>query len=308
MKITIGTRASKLALWQAGHVGGLLTAKFPGVTVAEVHIKTTGDKILDVPLAKVGGKGLFVKEIEDALTKKKIDLAVHSMKDVPVELPKGLAITAILPRAEVRDALVSRGGRGFGQLKKGAKVGTSSLRRMSQLMALRHDLKIVPLRGNVDTRLKKLDEGAFDAIILAAAGLKRLGLEDRITELLPFDIILPAIGQGAIGIETRVDDKAVSSRVAALSDPATFTCVTAERAFLRRLEGGCQVPIAAHATLDGSRLSLTGLVGETDGSAIVKDFEFGEAAHAEMIGLRLAEKLIGRGADAILARAYGQGK
>ncbi|MBI5528454.1 MAG: hydroxymethylbilane synthase [Deltaproteobacteria bacterium] len=303
MKIRIGTRGSKLALWQAAHVGGALKEKFPEVTVEEVRIKTTGDKILDVPLAKVGGKGLFVKEIEEALLGMKADIAVHSMKDVPVDLPEGLVIAAMLARAEVRDALVSRKGKSFGDLKKGARIGTSSLRRTCQIKALRPDLKVVALRGNVDTRLKKLDDGEFDAVILAAAGLSRLGLDGRVTELLPFDISLPAIGQGAIGIETREKDPA-REKAEALGHADTLSCVSAERSFLRKLQGGCQVPIAAHAVIDGERLSLTGLVGEPDGSRILKDFEAGLVRHAEMIGIRLADKLIERGANAILARAY----
>lgn len=303
MKIRIGTRGSKLAMWQAAHVGAALGEKFPEVSVEEIRIKTTGDKILDVPLAKVGGKGLFVKEIEEALLAEKVDIAVHSMKDVPVDLPEGLVIAAMLPRAEVRDALVSRKGQSFADLKKGVRIGTSSLRRTCQIKALRPDFKVFPLRGNVDTRLKKLDDGEFDAVILAAAGLKRLGLEARITELLTFDISLPAIGQGAIGIETRVSDPA-RPKVEALGHADTFSCVSAERSFLRKLQGGCQVPIAAHAVIDGERLSLTGLVGDPDGSRILKDFEAGPVRHAEMIGIRLADKLIERGASAILARAY----
>jgi hydroxymethylbilane synthase len=254
-KITIGTRGSKLALWQADFVRSELKRLYPGLEIELNKIKTTGDKILDVPLANVGGKGLFVKEIEEALLGRDADIAVHSMKDVPTEFPAGLYLAVICRREDPRDAFISRMRNGrfeiqsYKELPQGATIGTSSLRRSCQLLSIRPDLKIEQLRGNLDTRLRKLDEGQFDAIILAAAGMIRLGLEKRIAEILPFEISLPAIGQGAVGIECRVDDAWINDLIAPLNHPETAVCVKAERAFLRKLEGGCQVPIAAHATI-----------------------------------------------------------
>jgi len=261
-KVIIATRGSKLALWQADWVKAELERRYPGIRIELKKIKTTGDKILDVPLAKVGGKGLFVKEIEEALLRKDADLAVHSMKDVPVDLPEGLHIAAVCKREDPRDAFLTqirnlpagRQGskfeiRNFKELPIGAKVGTSSLRRACQLLNIRPDLNITQLRGNLDTRIRKLDEGQFDAIIVAAAGVKRLGLVQRITEILGAGISLPAIGQGAVGIECRVNDEFINKMIEPLNHPETAVCVCAERAFLRKLEGGCQVPIAAYARL-----------------------------------------------------------
>lgn len=309
--IRIGSRGSLLALWQAHWVKGRLEERYPGLKVEIIKIKTTGDKILDVPLAKVGGKGLFVKEIEEALLRGEVDMAVHSMKDVPTDLPKDLYISAILEREDPRDALiigqrVKGKGQRFKDLPKGARIGTSSLRRSSQLLNIRADLKIVQLRGNLDTRLRKLDEGQFDAIILAAAGVKRLGLEDRITELLTPDVILPAIGQGAIGIETRVDDKETNGMTTSLNHRETSLAVQAERAFLKRLGGGCQVPIAGYGEIKGNSLNLIGLVGRIDGSEIIKDSIKGHIDEYEKLGIRLAEGLLSMGAKGILDEVYGQ--
>lgn len=310
-QIIIGTRGSKLALWQAEWVKAQIESLVPGVEVTLKKIKTTGDKILDVPLAKVGGKGLFVKEIEEAMLRGEIDLAVHSMKDVPTELPDGLHLGAICEREDPRDAFISglseKGFtiKSFNELPQGATIGTSSLRRSCQLKNLRPDLKIVQLRGNVDTRLRKLDEGQFDAIILASAGVKRLGHKDRITEYLPTDISLPAIGQGAIGIECRVDDEFINSIISRLNHQETAVCVKAERAFLRRLEGGCQVPIAAHAVLRDERVVLDGLVGSIEGDRIIRDSMEGSITDAEKIGVELAELILSRGGKEILDEVYG---
>ncbi len=253
-KIVIGTRGSKLALWQAEWIKAELKKLNPELEIELNKIKTTGDKILDVPLAKVGGKGLFVKEIEEALLKNEADIAVHSMKDVPTEFPDGLHLAVICEREDPRDAFIApaQGVRSFKELPQGAKVGTSSLRRACQLLSIRPDLKIEQLRGNLDTRLRKLDEGLFDAIILAAAGVKRLGWASRITEILSPETSLPAIGQGAVGIECRTDDGFINTLIAPLNHPETDICVRAERALLKKLEGGCQVPIAAHAVLTSS--------------------------------------------------------
>ncbi len=305
-KIIIGTRASKLALWQAEWVKAEIEKRNPGLEVALERIKTTGDKILDVPLAKVGGKGLFVKEIEEALLAGRVHLAVHSMKDVPTVLPEGLHLRAITKREDPRDALISRDGKLLSGLPKGARVGTSSLRRQAQVLKARPDVEIVQLRGNLDTRLRKLDEGLFDAIIVAGAGLKRLGFAGRITELLDPEASLPAIGQGALGIETRKDDEETNALAAFFDHPDTSSCVRSERAFLKRLEGGCQVPIAAHATLDkaGRNLTLAGLVVAVDGRNFVKDSMTGKREDAEDIGRTLAEKLLKAGAWDILKDLY----
>lgn len=308
-KISIGTRGSQLALWQANWVKSELEKKNPGIVVEIINIKTTGDKILDVPLAKVGGKGLFVKEIEEALFDKRIDLAVHSMKDVPTDFPKGLHLAAITEREDSRDALITavrsqKITKKFKDLPNGATIGTSSLRRSSQLLNIRPDLKIMQLRGNLNTRLKKLDEGRYDAIILAAAGVKRLGWTDRITEYLPQEISLPAIGQGALGIETRIDDKEINKLVAFFDHPPTSIAVRAERALLKRLEGGCQVPIAAYGEVKNNQLKLIALVASTDGKKIIKDFITGPTNKAESIGIELAEKLLKMGAWDILKEVY----
>ncbi len=304
-EIRIGTRASALALWQAEWVKSELEKKYPGMTVSLTKIKTTGDKILDVPLAQVGGKGLFVKEIEEAMLANEIDIAVHSMKDVPTLFPDGLHLSCITKREDARDALLTRNNIKFKDLPQGATVGTSSLRRQTQLMNVRPDFKIEQLRGNVDTRLRKLKEGQFDAIILAAAGVRRLGLAENVSEYLDPAISLPAIGQGALGIECRVDDRELNDLIAFFNHQDTRTCVTGERALLRRLEGGCQVPIACYGQMVNGKLHLIGLVGSVDGKRIIKDTIEGEAEKAEKLGVTLAEKLLKQGADVILREVYG---
>jgi hydroxymethylbilane synthase len=258
-----------------------------------------------VPLAKVGGKGLFVKEIEEAMLENEIDIAVHSMKDVPTFFPDGLHLSCITKREDARDALLSRNNVAFKDLPEGANVGTSSLRRQAQLMSLRPDFVIHQLRGNVGTRLQKLKEGKFDAIILAAAGVKRLGLEANVSEYLSPEISLPAIGQGALGIECRVDDRELNDMIAFFNHTDSRTCVTGERALLRRLEGGCQVPIACYGQVKNGKLTLIGLVGSVDGKRIVKDSIEGEPEKAEKLGVVLAEKLLSQGADVILREVYG---
>lgn len=305
--LVLGTRGSKLAVHQSEWVQAQLKQLAPQVTVTLRRIHTSGDKILDVPLAKIGGKGLFVKEIEEALLSGEIDLAVHSMKDVPTELPDGLDLLCVPFREDPRDALISREGRRFHELPQGAKVGTSSLRRQAQLLQARPDLSIGMLRGNLDTRLKKLREGQFDAIVLAAAGLRRLGWEREITEYLAPEISLPAIGQGALGIEGRRDDLFVRSLLSGLEHAPTRTMVLAERALLHRLQGGCQVPIAAHATLAGSDVTLEGLVASVDGKTIIRDMVRGTVADPESMGVQLAERLLARGGDKILRAIYGTG-
>ncbi len=311
-KIIIGTRGSALALWQAEWVKASLEKLSAGVQIELNKIKTTGDKILDVPLAKVGGKGLFVKEIEEALLEGTADIAVHSMKDVPTEFPPGLHLAVICEREDPRDAFISAIKDGqfrttsFNGLPQGARIGTSSLRRSSQLLHKRPDLKIEQLRGNLNTRLKKLDEGRFDAIILAVAGVRRLGWQDRITEILLPETSLPAIGQGAVGIECRIDDKIINSLISRLNHSETAICVRAERALLKRLEGGCQVPIAAHARLLSGTITIDGLVGSVTGDRIVKSSIEGDPDNAEALGVRLAENLLAMGAKEILDEVYGR--
>jgi len=311
-KIIIGTRGSKLALWQAEWVKSELQKLNPDLKIELNKIKTTGDKILDVPLAKVGGKGLFVKEIEEALLTGEADFAVHSMKDVPTDFPNGLHLAVICKREDPRDAFISQVKseklkvKSFKELPNGAVVGTSSLRRACQLLNIRPDLKIEQLRGNLDTRLRKLDEGKFDAIILAAAGVKRLGWAERITEVIEPEVSLPAIGQGAIGIECRVDDDFINKLITPLNHPETSVCVRAERACLKKLEGGCQVPIAAHATLNNDKLSMDGLVGSVLGDRIIKSLIEGNPKDAESLGLKLAEDLLSKGAKEILDEVYGK--
>ncbi len=303
--LVIGTRGSQLALWQAEWVKAQLKHIAPDLSVVLHRIQTSGDKIQDVPLAKVGGKGLFVKEIEEALLRKEIDLAVHSMKDLPAVLPDGLTIICVPAREDPRDALLTRDGKQLHGLSLGARVGTSSLRRQSQLLHARPDLQIGMLRGNVDTRLRKLQENHFDAIVLAASGLKRLGWDEHITECLPLDVSLPAIGQGALGIEGRDDDDFVRTLVEKLEHKETRMTVTAERALLKRLEGGCQVPIAGHAVLDGERLTLDGLVVSLDGKRYVRYSLFGPMSEAASLGITVAEELLVRGAQPILQEIYG---
>jgi hydroxymethylbilane synthase len=299
MPLTIASRGSQLALWQARWVSGRLTAL--GHECSIQIIKTTGDKITDVPLAQVGGqglftKGIFTKEIEEALLDGRADLAVHSLKDLPTELPAGLALAAVPQREDPHDAVV---GRKLVDLPAGATVGTSSLRRAAQLRRLRPDLIIESIRGNVDTRLRKLDEGRYSAIVLAAAGLKRLGWEARIAEILPDEVMCPAVGQGALAVETRAGGAGWDA-CAALDHPATHSAVAAERAFLRALGGGCQVPIGAHATVTGAQLHLEGLVISPDGSALVRGEREGPASEAEAIGAALGVKLLAEGARTIL--------
>jgi hydroxymethylbilane synthase len=302
--IRIATRESLLALWQAEYVATALKSAHPGLEVELVKMKSQGDKILDVPLAKVGGKGLFTKELEEGLLAGDADIAVHSMKDVPMELPAGLHLPVICPREDPRDAFVSNTYKSLDELPQGAVVGTSSMRRQCQLLARRPDLQIKFLRGNVQTRLRKLDDGEYDAIILAGAGLKRLGEETRITELLDITTLLPACGQGAVGIECRVDDDEVNLMILALNDPKTQARVLAERAMNRRLEGGCQVPIGGYAELDHGVIVLHGLVGRPDGSAIITGSVSGFPEAAEELGVVLAEDLLARGAGEILADVY----
>lgn len=299
-KITIGTRGSKLALWQARWVHEALCKKDSFLSVEIEIIKTKGDKILDVPLAMVGGKGLFVKEIEEALLDGRIDLAVHSMKDMPAEIPDGLCIGAVPEREAPQDVLISQKGLLFSELSTGASLGTSSLRRSAQLLHLRPDLTILPLRGNLDTRLKKVEAGDMDAVILAAAGVKRLGFESRITEYLDEDIMLPAVGQGALCIETRENDPVIKPLIAALDHEQTRKVVSGERAFLCRLEGGCQIPIAAHGKIENNIFTLSGLVATIDGKVIIRDTMSGPLDEAESIGIQLAESLISMGAKKIL--------
>ena len=302
--IRIATRKSPLALWQAEHVRSRLQQAHPGLEVELLTMSTQGDKILDTPLAKIGGKGLFVKELEQSMLDGRADIAVHSMKDVPVELPPGLHLAVVLEREEPRDAFVSRHYHRFADLPRGARVGTSSLRRRAQIQKQRPDLAILDLRGNVGTRLKKLDEGQFDAVILASAGLIRLGLAERISEMLDISICLPAIGQGAVGVECRADDAELNALLQALNDDKTRICVTAERALNKRLEGGCQVPIAGHAILEGQSLMLRGLVGRLDGSEIISGERNGSPGDAGAIGEALANDLLSRGAAEILKEVY----
>jgi len=300
--IRIGTRGSKLALWQAEFVREALEKRHPGLTVELVTIKTKGDKILDVPLAKVGGKGLFVKEIEEALLEGRVDLAVHSSKDMPAEIPNGLRIGVFCEREDPRDALISRNGAPLAELPDDALVGTSSLRRSAQLKRAKPDIRISPLRGNLDTRLRKLESENLDAIILAAAGLKRLGLESRISGYLENSVMLPAVGQGALCIEIRENDPRISEIVSRLDHPETKAAVLCERAFLNRLEGGCQVPIAAFAKIEpgGKTILLDGLVADVDGTQIIRDTQTGPIGEPEDIGTRLAGNLLAKGADRIL--------
>ena len=303
-ELVIGTRGSALAIWQAEWVQTHLRELEPGLSVSLKRIKTTGDRILETPLAMIGGKGLFVKEIEEALTRAEIDLAIHSMKDVPTQLPDGLEILSIPAREDPRDALISRKGDVLQNLPSGARIGTSSLRRQAQMLHARPDFKVMMLRGNLDTRLRKLDAGEYDAILLAAAGLRRLGLEQRITEFLSYDVCLPAISQGALGLEGRADDQFVRTLVGRLENPAARIAVAAERAFLERLEGGCQVPIAAHATTDNQTLTLQGLIAAVDGARLIRGSEEGSIGEPRKVGTTLAERLLSQGGREILKEIY----
>jgi hydroxymethylbilane synthase len=299
-EIRIGSRGSKLALWQANWAKSALIKNFPGLSAEIVVIKTKGDKILDVPLAKVGGKGLFVKEIEEALIDKRIDMAVHSMKDMPAELLDGLSIGAIPERENSGDVLISKNSMLLSQLPGKARIGTSSLRRLAQIRHIRPDIVILPLRGNLDTRIKKLDSDELDAIILAAAGVKRLGLGNLITEYLNEDIMLPAVGQGALCIEIRKDDYNIAKFADSLDHSITRSVVMGERAFLKKLEGGCQIPIAGHGKAEDNMLTISGLVADPEGKIIIKEKLSGRLESSESIGTALAEKLLLRGAKKLL--------
>lgn len=301
----IGTRGSKLALQQTTWVRDRIAARYPGLPLKVIRIRTTGDKITDVPLAKVGGKGLFVKEIEEALLRRKIDLAVHSMKDVTTELPPGLHLGAITEREDPRDVLVSRDGRRLEELPPGSRIGTSSLRRKAQLLGVNPRWEIVPLRGNLDTRIRKLKTEGLDAVILAAAGVRRMGLEGSITEYLSLEVMLPAVAQGALGIECRKDAR-VNELLSFLHHPESAMAVKGERAFLRRLHGGCQVPIAAYGEVREERLLLRGMVAHLDGSRIFRAQAKG--VDPEEVGKRLAEDLLAQGAEEVLREIYSLSK
>lgn len=305
MKILkIATRQSPLALWQAEHIRARLEALHADLKVELVTFVTQGDKILDTPLAKIGGKGLFVKELEAALLDGRADLAVHSMKDVPMALPEGLSLAVICEREDPLDAFVSNSYKSFDELPQGAKVGTSSLRRKTQILKQRPDLKIIDLRGNVGTRLSKLDSGLYDAIILASAGLKRLGLAERIRHTLQPEISLPAVGQGALGLECRATDQGVLDLILPLLHAETDVCVRAERAFNAYLEGGCQVPIAGYATLNQGQIHIEGRVGSVDGVTLLKVQLSGAPEQAEQLGVSLAQKLLEQGAGDLLKALY----
>lgn len=298
--VVIGTRGSKLALWQAEHIAGRIRARYPEIEVTLKKIVTTGDKILDVPLAKIGGKGLFTKELENAMLSGEIDLAVHSLKDMPTELPEGLMLAAITTRADASDAFVSLRYKSLDALPQGAKVGTSSLRRRAQILKYRPDLQTIDLRGNLDTRIKKLENQEMDAIILATAGLKRLGLEQYITQILPIEICLPAVGQGALAIETRQADAEVLSVLEFLNDSETIAAVTAERAYLREVQGGCQVPVGVHGEVNGDQLLLEATILKIDGTREVRERICGCCSEAEELGIKLAQKMLAAGGKEIL--------
>jgi hydroxymethylbilane synthase len=299
--LRLGTRKSKLALWQANFVKEKLEAL--GCKVEIVPITTTGDKILDAPLAKVGGKGLFVKEIENALLAGEIDLAVHSLKDVPITIPEGLTLSAITEREEPYDVLISRNGKKLEELPSGAVVGTSSLRRQVQIKRRRRDLKVEILRGNVDTRLRKLKEGLYDAIVLAYAGVKRMGLSGEVSQVL--EDFIPAVGQGSLAIETRADDERVINLVKVLNHQESWLRAMCERAFLRELQGGCQVPIGAYAWIEGDRIKIKGFISDLEGERFLEGYEEGGLQEAEGVGKRLAQRLLREGGEEILREIYG---
>jgi len=301
--LRIGTRASQLALWQANWVKSELEKKYPGMEVTLTKIKTIGDKILDVPLAQVGGKGLFVKEIEEAMLRDEIDIAVHSMKDVPTDFPEGLGLHCITEREDPRDAVISRNVR-FADLPHGARIGSSALRRQAQLLKVRPDLQMCIIRGNVETRIRKLDDDKLDAVILAAAGLKRLGFTEKVAEYLDVDLSIPAIGQGALGIECRLADPVITSTIDFFNHPETSAAVRAERALLKRCEGGCQVPIAAHGTILGGQLRLVGFIASVDGSRSVRGEISGAMTDCEKLGIQLADQLLAEGGKTILEEVY----
>ncbi|MFQ5989058.1 MAG: hydroxymethylbilane synthase [Candidatus Methylomirabilales bacterium] len=299
-ELRIGTRGSVLAVAQAERLAGELKRRYADLAPVLVKIKTSGDKFAHVPLSQVGGKGLFIKEIEEALQEGQVDVAVHSMKDVPTEIAPGLMIAAIFEREDASDVLVSRQKVTLDALPRGARIGTSSLRRQAQLLHYRPDLTVIPLRGNLDTRLRKLGTEDLDAVVVAAAGVSRLGRQDEVTEILATEIILPAAGQGALGLEIRAENQEMYDLVAPLNHGASALTVAAERAFLARLGGGCQVPIAAFGQLDGDQFHLRAMVSKPDGTEIVHGDRKGPSARAEEIGIALAEELLGRGADRIL--------
>jgi len=305
--LRIATRKSPLALWQAEHVGSLLRENFPDLHIDLLPMSTQGDKLLDAPLAKVGGKGLFIKELEHALLAGDADIAVHSLKDVPVEIPDGLAMPVFLARGDARDGLVCEHHDSLASLPGGARVGTSSLRRQCQLLAARPDLQVVTIRGGVHTRLAKLDAGEFDALLLAVAGLQRLGLGERVREVIAPELILPAVGQGVLGIECRQGDARAESLIAALNDADSSACVSAERAMNQKLGGGCQVPIAGFAELDGEELALRGLVAGIDGTRVLRAQGRAPRGQGALLGASVAEDLLSQGAGEILAEVYGDG-
>jgi hydroxymethylbilane synthase len=304
-RLRIGSRGSQLALWQANHISALLRARGHEVEIEIIH--TTGDKITDVALAKVGTKGMFTKEIEEALAAGRVDLAVHSLKDLPTELPPGFEIAAVTEREDPRDAFCSRNSASFQELPQGARVGTSSLRRQAQLKAIRPDLDIDPLRGNIDTRLRKLEEGEYDAILLASAGLKRLGKTQLVKQIIPAEVMCPAAGQGALGIEICEGDTKTRQHLEFLNDPSARATTTCERALLNRLGGGCQVPIGAFAEMRNGKLHLDAIVADPDGSRLLRESRDGHFNDPERLGNEVGDMLLGRGGDEILEAVYGRG-
>ncbi|MCR5176534.1 MAG: hydroxymethylbilane synthase [Anaerovibrio sp.] len=299
-RIVIGTRSSQLALWQADYVAGEIQRKYPDTVVEKQLITTKGDRIIDAPLARIGGKGLFTKELETAMLAGEIDIAVHSLKDMPVTLPEGLKITAVTRRTDPWDALVSPQYKHFDKLPPGARIGTSSLRRRAQLLSVRPDLDICNLRGNVNTRLRRLEEDHFDGIILASVGLKRLGLGHLATDILGKDICLPAVGQGALAIESRADDTVINEMIAFLDDSDTSICTGAERAFLGKVQGGCQVPVGVYASIAEGSLHVEGVIASLDGACVYRDEITGNPADGVTLGCRLAEGLLAAGGQGIL--------
>jgi hydroxymethylbilane synthase len=304
--IRIGTRGSALALAQAAWVKAKFEEQYPGASVESIIIKTSGDRFVEAPVQAIGGKGIFTKEIEDALLKKEIDVAVHSMKDLPTELAPGLTVAAVPEREDPRDVLVSAGHKRLAELSSGTRIGTGSLRRRAQILHYRSDLSVMPIRGNIDTRLKKLDAGEVDALVMAAAGLKRIGRQDRIVEFIPERICVNAVAQGALGLESRIEDP-IREQLGFLHHGATSTEVAAERAFLKRLGGGCHVPVGARATVAGNELKMAGVVAEPDGTSLYRDEIAGLAEEAVNLGGELAERLLRQGADRILTLTRADG-
>ncbi len=305
--LKIGTRGSALALTQANWVADRLRERYPAMNIAIVVIKTKGDIMQDVSLAKIGGKGVFVKEIEDALLRGDVDIAVHSMKDVPAELPEGLHIGTIPEREDPRDVLIAKDNKKMESLPRGARIGTGSLRRGMQVRNLLPDVQIVPLRGNLDTRIRKIEADGLDGVIVAAAGIRRMGWIQRVSQFIPVEVMLPAVGQGALGIETRTGDSSLVEMLAFLNHSATSMEVGAERSFLQRLGGGCQLPIAAYAQIRGKELTLRGLVGSLDGRALITDEVRGNPQAYRMLGMLLAERILARGGQALIDQAYQGG-